>query len=112
MARTRGDLIRDRFGVSIGVNLDALVAAVAATPTQLLKNDPNRLSLTIVNTSAVIMYVWPNNMVAAAKGIALAAGGGTMNLVWDEDFDSVGLEWWAIAAGGGATFAMIEVVAR
>jgi hypothetical protein len=110
--RTRADLMRDRFGVDTGVNLDPITASVGATATRILAGNPNRLAMTVINLSAGLVSIKPQNDVSATSGIVLAAGGGSVNLVWDEDYDLVGMEWFAIAAVGGSAILTIEVVAR
>ena len=109
--RTRADLIRDRFGVNSQVNTAGLASVVGASATQLLSNNPNRLALTIVNTSAAALYLHPNNQVTSSLGIVLTAAGGALALNWEDDFDLVGSEWWAIAPVAGATVEVLEVVA-
>jgi hypothetical protein len=110
--RTRADLLRDRFGVDVGVNLDPVVASVGTTATQILRKNPNRLAFTVINLSAAVVYIKPENTVSTASGIVLAAGGGSVNLVWDEDYDAVGMDWYAVASAGASAILTIEVVAR
>ena len=111
-ARTRADLIHDLYGVDCQTNLGGLTDTVGASATQLLRIGPNRLALTIVNNSATTVYVHPTNDVSSSLGVVLAAGGGNLELNWRDDFDVVGLEWWAVAAVAGAKVTIYEVVAR
>jgi hypothetical protein len=110
--RTRADLLRDRFGVDIGVNTDPVVAAVGVAALKVLNNNPNRLAFTLVNLGTGKVYLKPDNTVSIASGIVLTAGGGSVNLEWSTDYDLVGMEWWAIADLAATPILTIEVVAR
>lgn len=111
-SRTRADLLRDRFGTDIGVNIDPVTAAVALTATRILSNSPNRLAVTIVNLGTAPVYLKPANTVSTSSGIVLAAGGGSVNLDWSTDYDLVGMEWFALAAIAATPILTVEVVAR
>lgn len=104
--------MRDRFGVDVGVNLDPVTATVGTSSVNVLKNNPNRLALTVINLGTAKVYLRPQAPATALSGIVLAAGGGSVNLVWDEDFDLVGMEWSAIADVVATPILTLEVVAR
>jgi hypothetical protein len=110
--RTRSDLIRDRFGLVVQVNRDPGTTVVGLTATQLLNQSPNRLALTIINNGTGRIWLFPGNNPSVTHGIVLAAGGGQVSLVWDDDWDVLGFEWWAIAEVAATPISIIEVVAR
>jgi hypothetical protein len=111
-ARTRADLMHDRFGVDVAVNLDPITALIGTSSTNLLKNSPNRLAFTVINLGTGKVYLHPQSPASATSGIVLAAGGGSVTLVWDEDYDAVGMEWSAVADIVATPILTLEVVAR
>ncbi len=98
MARkTRRDLISDRFGVDVQCRPDPVTALIGVAPTLFLRNDPNRLAMLVVNLSGVAIYIKPAGDVSATSGIYLAPGGGAFSSEWQDDYDLVGMDWYAIA---------------
>lgn len=103
-------LLRDQFGVRTRAVENALVSSVGTTATKVAGNNPRRLALTIVNLSTNAMYVSLTSDVASTRGIRLSAGGGSVTLTWNEDFQTVGWEWWAVAAGVSSAIYVLECV--
>ncbi len=112
MANTLRDLITARFGVQTELRLDPVTNTVGVTPVVVLTNNPDRLSVLVVNLSAVGVYLKPAPNVSASSGVKLNANGGTFSLLWEEDFHLTGYEWWAIAEAAGASILVVEVQAR
>jgi hypothetical protein len=111
-SRTRADLLRDRFNVEVGCNLDPVVAAVGVTALRVLEQDPNRLAFTVINLGTGKVYLRPQSPATPTSGIVLGAGGGSVNLEWQTDYDLVGYEWFAIADLAATPILTLEVVAR
>jgi len=110
VARTVHDLVRERFGTSGFPTVNPSVSTVAASAGQLVRQNPNRLGLLVMNLSLNNVYVgfWPD--VSATKGIRLAANGGFYKTVWFEDFEMPGWEWFAIADAGPSAVVTVEIL--
>lgn len=65
-----------------------VVGIVQAAP-----NNPDRLSLTMMNLSGTDMYVSPDTVPSATHGILLQSGGGVVSLNAAIDGELVGYEW-------------------
>jgi len=89
-------LISRQFNVRTQREAISLTLTVATTATQVLKNNPNRLAFILVNLSANVGYFAPVQTVSSSAGIRAAASGGSFAFIWNEDFDLVALEWFAI----------------
>lgn len=87
------------FGVETRYNDTAMNTVVAATPTPLWRNNPDRLELVFTNLGANIVYLNVHESVAADNGFYLAANGGSITLTAEEDGELVGFPWYGIAAG-------------
>lgn len=111
MPATLHELLQAYFGLNTTYHRNPLVAQCAATLTQLIAANPNRLSLLIVNAGANRIYVSPANTVAVGAGIVLVPNGGTLSLTWDRDFEFVTSEFFGIGDGGVSNVEIIEVVA-
>lgn len=65
--------------------------------TQILKNNPDRLAVLLVNLGTTAMYVAWDQEVGADHGVYVAPGGGSFALTADEDGELVGYELYGIA---------------
>lgn len=101
--KTLRELLEDRFGVKTTFDTNPVVSSVAATVTKVFSADPNRYAFVLVNTGANDVYLKPSNDVSVGDGVYLAANGGFASLSFDEDFELVGMEWFAIANGGASS---------
>lgn len=106
------DLIDARFGVKTEAADNRSGTTLGTSAATILRNDPRRLAATIINLSAVAMYVAPSRDVSATNGIRLAPGGGQLTLIWDEDFDVTGYEWFGIADAAASAVYTLETLAR
>ena len=107
---TAKDLMQERFGVSTHTNINPLVDQIGTTKVQVLKNDPNRVALTMFNLSTNIVYVLPDESVATTRAIRLAPAGGAVGLNIFDDFDMVTRAWYAIAAGANSDVMFSETL--
>lgn len=103
-----GDLVEATLGARTVSDDNRTVSTIGATAAQILRQTPTRVAFTIVNMSAFDMWVGPFNNVASTKGIWLSPNGGSLALNYKEDFDLVGLEWFGIAGGAGASILTLE----
>jgi len=108
MPRTLSDLVKEKFGINTYENINPVVAAIGAAEVVILRKNPNRVWASIINTSANVEYVLPAQGVSAARGIALAANGGSIILDYTVDLELLSKEWWGIAPAGASNILVIE----
>jgi len=104
------ELLDSNFGVKTSYNLNPVVAQVQVTVTKIVNVNPNRLGLLIVNAGAFPIDIAPVNTVAVGAGITLTANGGGISFIWDEDFEFLAGEFFAIANGGVSNISVTEVI--
>ncbi|MBA7590088.1 hypothetical protein ES708_32190 [subsurface metagenome] len=109
------DLLEKQFGVKSTYNENPETATILASPakTKFLSYNPRRISFVVINLSAVTVLVAPDVDVAIApnkRGIYLVPNGGTLSMVWTEDFEMPTMEWYAMANGANAEIFVLEVL--
>lgn len=82
--------------------------AVLTTAVRVLRNNPRRFGLTILNVGTSNVYVDWNGAVAVGQGVLLTPLGGTLTLVVDEDGELLTYDVWAIAAAAGNNLSVWE----
>jgi hypothetical protein len=103
------EVIERMYGVKTDMLVNPVTDTVLTTPTQLLKPNPNRLAWTLINLGSEAIYLSFTQDVATTKGIYVASGGGTMGLLFSEDFELVTFPIYAIGAAGGDKVYLVEV---
>ena len=111
------DLLEKQFGVKSTYNVNPETTSIAASPvkTKFLSYNPRRISFVFINLSAVAVLVAPDVNVAIApnkRGIYLVPNGGTLSMVWTEDFEMPAMEWFGIADGAAADVFCLEVMTQ
>ncbi|MDD5360452.1 MAG: hypothetical protein PHI02_09325 [Sulfurovaceae bacterium] len=108
MSVTLQKVLEDLYGVKSFYHLSdpAFTAGVAVS--LCVKNNPNRLSFVVVNLSGNALYISPRNDVSAAQGIYVAPNGGSVQIIWDRDFELVSQAWYMIAAGAASSVFILE----
>jgi hypothetical protein len=104
------DLLKDQFQVRTRPIVNKLTDQAETSATLLLSNNPNRLAWTIVNLGANPVYIALDNDVSQTKGILVAANGGSVSMVWNEDFDMVAWSWYGIALSSACKVYIVEIV--
>ena len=84
------------------------LAVSATTSDEILRVDPNRLALTIINTGSFAVMVRPIGSASTTNGILLAANGGGISLFYREDYVLTTRRWTAIAIGTASTLYVLE----
>lgn len=110
MAKTLQQLIDDRFGTPTGPAGRALTVTVATTRTTVLPADQNRLAATLINLGSNPVYITPAGEPSTTLGIRIAPNGGSVAMVWDEDYFLVGREWAAVTDTSTSTVLRLEVM--
>lgn len=106
------DLLTKEFGCVTTPVENELLTQVGVADAQLTLNKPDRVAFIVINLSANIIYIRPNQVASAAAGIAIAANGGWRSFRWDEDFELVSAAWHAIASGAASAIYTLEMVGR
>ena len=98
------DFVQRKYGVATRFNPTSVNTVVAATPTELWRNNPDRLEVMFFNLGANVIYLNVGPTVADDNGIYLGANGGSVVVNAIEDGELVGFPWWGIAAGNTNIF--------
>lgn len=107
---TLADLLMERFKVRTRAVENPRPTVTGAAAILVLSNNPNRLGIAMINLGANPIYVGLEGDTSATKGIRLDANGGSVSMIWDEDFQTVGWAWWAISPDGASRLYVLEVV--
>tara|TARA_Y100000310_G_scaffold25179_1_gene24122 strand:+ start:513 stop:887 length:375 start_codon:yes stop_codon:yes gene_type:complete len=105
-------LIQERFGVTTRTDINPETSSIGTTVTELLKQDPQRLGFTIINTSSNVLYVLPDRGVSSSNGIRLGAAGGSVSVTYATDFDVTGYAWYGVGSASSTTLTVIAYVAQ
>lgn len=108
------ELLEQQYGVKTVYETNPLVPQLEASPviTRFLPYNPRRLSFVLVNLSAVYICVGPDSNVSLTRGIYLVPNGGTLSMVWTEDFEMPTFEWYGLANGAAAEIYVLEVLTQ
>ncbi|NIQ91313.1 MAG: hypothetical protein GWN93_20815 [Deltaproteobacteria bacterium] len=104
------DLIARRFGIRTRAQQVPLVQTVGTSVVRVLPNNPNRLAFVIVNLSSNNVYVAWDLAVSTTRGVLLTPNGGSLTVVYEEDFETACWELFAIADGAASSIFVPEVV--
>lgn len=111
MPRRLADLLEERLGTKAVPFFNRLgVASIGVTAVRVFSSDPNRFEWTFVNLSTNGIYLMADNLVTATRGIFCGPSGGGTTMIWEEDFELVSSEWWAIATGAASSYLAFEIV--
>lgn len=99
--------IEKEFGVKTRSFEDPVTSTVATTVTQILKNNPDRFTYTIVNLTAYAVYVAFDRQVSTSRGILITANGGSLTISAKEDGELVGYEVFAISNSSASTIFIV-----
>ena len=98
------DYVQKRWGVRTRSVKNPLTGTVAAGITQVLRNNPDRFMVTIINLDDEDIWLAQDPTPADDNGILLDATGGFMVLTADADGELVGYDWWIYSVGGGPIY--------
>ena len=82
---------------------------VGTTMVELVKNDPERIALTIINLGAANVLIAPDNKVSTTRGILLTASGGAVSMDVRSDATLPSRAWYAISASAGNDVYVLEI---
>lgn len=104
------DLLEQQFGIKTTHNINPEVDQVDITLTKLLSYNPRRASFVLINLGANFITVAPDPRVLTTRGIYLVPNGGTLSMVWNEDFELPTFEWYGIADTAACDIYILEVL--
>ena len=105
------ELLAQQWGANLDFEENPVTASVGVTDVVILKNNPRRLALIIINLSANTVYVRPgSNAASATAGIVLISGGGSLTMDPISDFNLASLEWHAIASGAASSIYVLGLI--
>ena len=110
MPTTLYDAIQTIFPVKTASKVNSYDVDTSSPPTELCKNNPNRLGLVISNVGDYPVYISFEKDVAASEGLLLNANGGFVGFQWNEDFDITGWGWHGIASGAASKVSVFEIL--
>lgn len=85
---------------------------ILVTKVRFLDYNPRRLSFVLINLGDYPVSVGPDSDITLTRGIYLVPHGGTLSMVWTEDFEMPTLEWYGIADGGTSEIYVLEVLTQ
>lgn len=85
------------------------VVSVGVSVTAVLGNDPERVSVVLVNLSANVIFIGFDEAVGAARGIRLAAGGGSASWNVREDYTLPLRAVFALATGANSNLYVLSL---
>ena len=109
MVMAASELVKEMFKGPTQANVNPVTATVLTTATLILKNNPDRLALLIVNLSANRGHAGFDRQVSTTKGIPIEASGGLITMNWREDGELVTQEIFAINQVAAGTWYIVEV---
>jgi hypothetical protein len=105
------EYVERKFGFKTREVENPVTSTVGTSPTLILRNNPDRIAILIVNLSDNDGYVGWFNDVSATKGIRLTANGGNVHLIADEDGELVSKEFYGVNLYASGTWYIAEVEA-
>jgi len=91
------EYVKKKYGVHTRSFPDPETVSCLTTVTEILRDNPDRLSFTIINLGGTSMFVAWDRGVGSTHGILVAANGGTFSLNADDDGELVGYAIFGIS---------------
>ena len=96
--RYKGELTEDETSVTLGTTVSTVI-----------RSNPDRLGLLILNLSTNTMYISITNGVSATDGIRLGANGGSLSLNVTDDGMIQTRTWYGVSTGAGSSVYVLEL---
>jgi hypothetical protein len=110
MPRPLVELLREKLGTQAVPHYNPLnVPSIGTVAVRVLGNNPNRYTWEFVNLSPSSIFLHLDNTVSASRGWLVGPSGGSLGAHWEEDFELVSGEWWAIGTAPALSFLVYEV---
>lgn len=109
--KTLQTLLQEQLGINTTYQVNDLTdTCPTSTAGRIVKGNPNRVGLLVVNLGDNNIVIAPDNDVALDKGILIGANGGKVYFRWDVDFDMCASTFWGIADTTDSKIYVLEVV--
>lgn len=109
--KSLADFLEAYYGVRFTERENDLSPSVGLSVVQVLRADPKRAGLIMINNSANIIYVGYWTDVSAAKSIIMPGSGTAISMTWDRDFMILTRPWFAVAnVAGPSSLTTIEYI--
>ncbi len=104
------ELINDRFGIRTRGVVNPNNVQQSTTVGLILRNDSSRLAATITNLGTNPVFMTPDGAPSTTRGVRIGPNGGSVTLLWDEDFNTVGMEWQGVTDAGTSDLFVLEIL--
>lgn len=101
------EYIGSRYGGTVAELVG--VESVGTTQSEVLRADPERVFVLLVNLSTNTMYVGIDSQVSSSRGILLASNGGSFQVDVEEDFTVPIRSFHAISTGASSNLYVLSV---
>jgi len=108
--KTLASLVREELGTDTFLRTDPVTTTVGATAQQIVRQNPNRVWLMFVNLSANDIHIGPFQNPSSSHGILITPSGGNASLIWRDDMDLIGYEWFAVAGAAASNVLTLELL--
>lgn len=112
MSDTLTTLLEAQFKVKARGKLSTVQIGDTLPATLIVSNNPNRVGLVISNPSNAQMYVSFEAAMGLTDGVTIVPNGGTLSMIWSEDFDQIGWAWYAVASIDDSKLNILESILR
>lgn len=112
LATQLGRLIGLQLDQGYGYSYDLVASdiTVTATAQRLVKSNPMRCWLDIINNASTSCYAWPKSNVSVTRGYLFNNTIQFQRLVSPRDYTLPQAEWWLMTPGANVACQVIEVV--
>ena len=104
------ELIDIQFGVRTRSADNRENTSMTTTSQLIIRNDSSRLAFIINNLGQQTVLVRNNSEPSATVGYLIGPNGGSMSMIFSEDFNKVGHDWFGITPSGVTTIYVEEVL--
>lgn len=104
------DKIRAVFGAIVDWKENELISVANIADQIWARNNPDRLSLAIINLSANNVFIRPHEAATSTAGILLSPLGGNFSVIIRDDAILPIIEWHVIGAADASAIYTLEVV--
>jgi len=98
-----------KLGFKTRLIVNPVTDTVGTTPTEILRNNPDRIFWLVVNLSVNDGYVGWDRQVSSTRGLLAAANGGYVSASAEEDGELVIYPVYAINLVASGTYMIVEV---
>jgi len=104
------DKMIEEFGALIDWREDAVATQVTTTDRVIVRNNPDRLGLTIMNLSGSNVFIRPSQAASAGTGILLTPQGGFMAVSVKDDGPLAFIEWHGLGSAVDLDIYVLEII--